>query len=320
MTSMVNFLVRRLLFMIPVALLVSFVTFMIIHLIPGDPARVLLGESATPQTVAALRHQLGLDKPLLTQYVLWLGQALHGNLGQSIQLQQPVTQAILQRLPVTAELGIISLVVSVALAIPLGVLAAGTRNTPVDWLINVLSLIGTAIPNFVLGLLLILFLAVVIRPFPPGGYVPFTQDPLANLRDLVLPVITLAAGAVAGNLRQVRASMIEVLSQDYIRTARAKGLRRGRVYFVHALRNALLPLLTIVGLQAGAILGGAVIIESIFLWPGVGLLAIQSILSKDYPVVQGVVLLSALSYMLVNLLVDVGYGALDPRISLGQSQ
>jgi peptide/nickel transport system permease protein len=317
---MVNFLVRRLLFMIPVALLVSFVTFMIIHLIPGDPARVLLGESATPQTVAALRHQLGLDKPLLTQYVLWLGQALHGNLGQSIQLQQPVTQAILQRLPVTAELGIISLVVSVALAIPLGVLAAGTRNTPIDWLINVLSLIGTSIPNFVLGLLLILFLAVVIRPFPPGGYVPFTQDPLANLRDLVLPVITLAAGAVAGNLRQVRASMIEVLSQDYIRTARAKGLRRGRVYFVHALRNALLPLLTIVGLQAGAILGGAVIIESIFLWPGVGLLAIQSILSKDYPVVQGVVLLSALSYMLVNLLVDVGYGALDPRISLGQSQ
>lgn len=313
---MVTFLVRRLLFMIPVALLVSFVTFMIIHLIPGDPARVLLGESATPQTVVALRHQLGLDKPLLTQYVLWLGQALHGNLGQSIQLQQPVTQAILQRLPVTAELGVISLVVSVALAIPLGVLAAGTRNTPIDWLINVLSLVGTAIPNFVLGLLLILFLAVVIRPFPPGGYVPFTQDPLTNLRDLVLPVVTLATGAVAGNMRQVRASMIEVLSQDYIRTARAKGLRRGRVYFVHALRNALLPLLTIVGLQAGAILGGAVIIESIFLWPGVGMLAIQSILSKDYPVVQGVVLLSALSYMLVNLLVDVGYGALDPRISL----
>ncbi|HET9109668.1 MAG TPA: ABC transporter permease [Ktedonobacterales bacterium] len=317
---MMTFLVRRLIFMIPVALLVSFVTFMMIHLIPGDPARVLLGESATPQTVAALRHQLGLDKPLMTQYVLWLGQALHGNLGDSIQLQQPVTQAILQRLPVTAELGIVSLIVSVALAIPLGVLAAGTRNTPIDWFINVLSLIGTAIPNFVLGLVLILFLAVVLRPFPPGGYVPFTQDPLGNLRDLVLPVITLATGAVAGNMRQVRASMIEVLSQDYIRTARAKGLRRGRVYFVHALRNALLPLLTIVGLQAGAILGGAVIIESIFLWPGVGMLAIQSILSKDYPVVQGVVLLSALSYMLVNLLVDVGYGALDPRISLSSGR
>lgn len=317
---MMSFLARRLLFMIPVALLVTFVTFMLIHLIPGDPARVLLGESATPQTVAALRHELGLDKPLFTQYVIWLGQALHGNLGESIQLQQPVTQAILQRLPVTAELGIISLIVSVALAIPLGVLAAGKRNTPIDWFINVLSLVGTAIPNFVLGLLLILFLAVVLRPFPPGGYVPFTQDPLGNLRDLALPVITLATGAVAGNMRQVRASMIEVLSQDYIRTARAKGLRRSRVYFVHALRNALLPMLTIVGLQAGAILGGAVIIESIFLWPGVGMLAIQSILSKDYPVVQGVVLLSALSYMFVNLLVDVGYGALDPRISLNSDR
>lgn len=317
---MMSFLARRLLFMIPVALLVSFVTFMLIHLIPGDPARVLLGESATPQTVAALRHQLGLDQPLFTQYIIWLGQALHGNLGESIQLQQPVTQAILQRLPVTAELGIISLIVSVALAIPLGVLAAGKRNTPIDWLINVLSLVGTAIPNFVLGLLLILFLAVALRPFPPGGYVPFAQDPLGNLRDLVLPVITLATGAVAGNMRQVRASMIEVLGQDYIRTARAKGLRRGRVYFVHALRNALLPMLTIVGLQAGAILGGAVIIESIFLWPGVGMLAIQSILSKDYPVVQGVVLLSALSYMFVNLLVDVGYGALDPRISLSSDR
>ncbi len=317
---MVTFLARRLLFMIPVALLVSFVTFMIIHLIPGDPARVLLGESATPQTVAALRHQLGLDKPLLTQYILWLGQAVHGNLGESIQLQQPVTQAILQRLPVTAELGIVSLIISVALAIPLGVLAAVRRNTPVDWLINILSLIGTAIPNFVLGLLLILFLAVMVRPFPPGGYVPFTQDPITNLRDLILPAITLATGAVAGNMRQVRASMIEVLSQDYIRTARAKGLGNGRVYYVHALRNALLPLLTIVGLQAGAILGGAVIIESIFLWPGVGMLAIQSILSKDYPVVQGVVLLSALSYMVVNLLVDVGYGALDPRISISSSR
>ena len=317
---MVTYVLRRLLLMIPVALLVSFVTFMLIHLVPGDPARVLLGESATPQSVAALDHQLGLDKPLWTQYALWLEQALHGNLGQSIQLQQPVTTAILQRLPVTAELGVIALIVSVGLAIPLGVMAAARRNTRFDWLINILSLIGTAIPNFVLGLLLILFLAVVVRPFPPGGYVPFTQDPLGNLRDIALPVITLAAGAVAGNMRQIRASMIEVLSQDYIRTARAKGLTQNRVYYVHALRNALLPLLTIVGLQAGAILSGAVVIETIFLWPGVGQLAIQSILAKDYPVVQGVVLLSALSYMLINLLVDISYGVLDPRISLKSSQ
>ncbi|HEX2349224.1 MAG TPA: ABC transporter permease [Ktedonobacterales bacterium] len=317
---MVTYIARRILLMIPVALLVSFVTFMLIHLVPGDPARVLLGESATPQTVAALDHQLGLDKPLWTQYALWLGQALHGNLGQSIQLQQPVTTAIIQRLPVTAELGVLALIVSVALAIPLGVAAAARRNTSFDWLVNILSLIGTAIPNFVLGLLLILFLAVVLRPFPPGGYVPFTQDPLGNLRDIILPVVTLAAGAVAGNMRQIRASMIEVLNQDYIRTARAKGLSQRRVYYLHALRNALLPLLTIVGLQAGAILSGAVVIETIFLWPGVGQLAIQSILAKDYPVVQGVVLLSALSYMLINLLVDISYGVLDPRISLKSSQ
>lgn len=317
---MVTYVLRRLLLMIPVALLVSFVTFMLIHIVPGDPARVLLGESATPQTVAALDHQLGLDKPLWTQYALWLEQALHGNLGQSIQLQQPVTTAIMQRLPITAELGVIALIVSVALAIPLGVMAAARRNTSFDWLINVISLIGTAIPNFVLGLLLILFLAVVLRPFPPGGYVPFTQDPLGNLRDITLPVITLAAGAVAGNMRQIRASMIEVLNQDYVRTARAKGLSQNRVYYVHALRNALLPMLTIVGIQAGAILSGAVVIETIFLWPGVGLLAIQSILAKDYPVVQGVVLLSALSYMLINLLVDLSYGVLDPRINLKSSQ
>jgi peptide/nickel transport system permease protein len=317
---MVTYIARRILLMIPVALLVSFVTFMLIHLVPGDPARVLLGESATPQTVAALDHQLGLDKPLWTQYALWLGQALHGNLGQSIQLQQPVTTAIIQRLPVTAELGVLALIVSVALAIPLGVAAAARRNTSFDWLVNILSLIGTAIPNFVLGLLLILFLAVALRPFPPGGYVPFTQDPLGNLRDIILPVVTLAAGAVAGNMRQIRASMIEVLNQDYIRTARAKGLSQRRVYYIHALRNALLPLLTIVGLQAGAILSGAVVIETIFLWPGVGQLAIQSILAKDYPVVQGVVLLSALSYMLINLLVDISYGVLDPRISLKSSQ
>lgn len=317
---MTTYITRRLLFMAPVALLVSFVTFMLIHLVPGDPARVLLGESATPETVAALRAQLGLNRPLPQQYGLWLWQAIHGNLGQSIQLQEPVMQAILQRLPVTAELGLVALLFSVALAIPLGVLAATHRNGGIDWLVNVSSLFGTAIPSFVLGLVLIFVLAVILRPFPPGGYVPFTENPIGNLRDLVLPAITLATGAVAVNLRQVRASMIEVLSQDYIRTAWAKGLRRGRVYYVHALRNALMPLLTIVGLQAGAILAGTVVVETIFLWPGIGQLTVQSILAKDYPVVQGVVLLAALSYMFVNLLVDVSYGVLDPRISYSKSR
>ncbi len=317
---MTRYIGRRLLFMLPVALLVSFVTFMLIHLVPGDPARVLLGEEATPETVAALRQQLGLNQPLSTQYVLWIWHALHGDLGNSIQLQQPVLQAIVQRLPVTLELGGASLLFSVVLAVPLGVLAATHRNGRSDWLVNVSSLLATAVPSFVLGLVLILLFAVMIRVFPPGGFVSFTEDPAGNLRDLVLPMLTLGSGAVAVNMRQVRANMLEVLNQDYIRTAWAKGLRPPRVYYRHALRNALLPMLTIVGLQAGAILAGTFVVETIFLWPGIGELAIQSILAKDYPVVQGVVLLSALSYMLINLLVDVSYGVLDPRISYGKGR
>lgn len=314
------YLLRRLAFLVPVALLVSFVTFLLVHLVPGDPARVLLGEEATPQTVAALRQQLGLNEPLMAQYGIWLWHLIHGDLGTSIQLQQPVTQAILQRVPVTAELGIASLLYSVLLAVPLGVVAATHRNGRLDWLVNTTSLFGTAIPSFVLALGLILIFAVLVRLFPPGGYVPLNQDPLQNLHDLILPMIALGTGAVAVNMRQIRASMIEVLNQDYIRTAWAKGLTSRRVYYIHALRNALLPMLTLVGLQAGAILGGAFVIETIFLWPGIGELAIDSILAKDYPVVQGVVLLAALSYMGINLLVDVSYSFLDPRITYGKGR
>lgn len=315
---MLRYIVRRVLFMLPVALLVSILTFMLIHLVPGDPARVLLGEEATPQTVAALQHQLGLDKPLPQQFLLWFGQALHGNLGMSIQLQQPVTQALLQRLPVTLELGLISLIYSLLLAIPLGVYSATHRHSWLDWLVNVSALLGTAIPNFVLALVLILLFAVSLRFFPPGGYKPFIKDPATNIRDLILPMIALGTGAVAVNLRQIRASMVEVLEQDYVRTARAKGLPERRVNYIHALRNSLIPLLTIVGLQIGSILGGAFVIEEIFLWPGVGKLAVDSIFAKDYPVVQGVVLLVAFSYMLVNLLVDISYVFLDPRIRLNK--
>jgi peptide/nickel transport system permease protein len=315
---MFAYIVRRVFFMIPVALLVAFATFMLIHLIPGDPARVLLGEDATQQLVTALDHQLGLDKPLPVQFGLWLWRAIHGDLGTSILLQQPVLQAIVQRLPVTLELGVASLLFSLVLALPLGVMAATHRNGVSDWTVNVGSLFGIAIPGFVLGLVLILIFAVTFRILPPGGYVPIAQDPLGNLRDLILPMITLAAGTVAVNLRQIRAGMLEVLHQDYVRTARAKGVRPRRVYYVHALRNALMPLLTIVGLQVGAILSGTVIIETIFLWPGIGFLAVQSIQAHDFPVVQGVVLLSALSYMVVNLLVDVSYGFLDPRIGYGK--
>lgn len=316
---MFRYIIQRILFMVPVALLVSFMTFMLIHLVPGDPARVLLGEEATPQTVAALQHQLGLDKPIHLQFVFWFWQALHGNLGDSIQLQQPVTQALLQRVPVTLELGLASLLYSLALAIPLGVYSATHRNSWLEWLVNISSLVGTAIPGFVLALLLIFVFAVAVRIFPPGGYAPFIDDPTSNIRDLILPMVALGTAAVAVNLRQIRASMVEVLEQDYVRTARAKGLSERRVNYLHALRNSLIPLLTIVGLQIGSILGGAVVVETIFLWPGVGKLAVDSIFSKDYPVVQGVVLLVAFSYMLVNLLVDISYVFLDPRIRLSKS-
>jgi len=316
---MARYILRRVIFMLPVALFVSFIVFMLIHLVPGDPVRVLLGEEATPQTVAALQHQLGLDKPLPQQFGLWLWQAIHGNLGTSIQLQQPVIQALLQRIPVTLELGLASLVYSLALAIPLGVYSATHRKSWLEGLINVSTLVGTAIPNFVLALLLIFLFAVAIRLFPPGGYAPFTDDPASNVRDLILPMIALGTSTVAVNLRQLRASMVEALEQDYVRTARAKGLSERRVNYIHALRNSLIPLITIVGLQIGQILGGAVVIEVIFLWPGIGKLAIDSIFAKDYPVVQGVVLLAAFSYMLVNLLVDVSYVFLDPRIRLNKS-
>jgi ABC-type dipeptide/oligopeptide/nickel transport system permease component len=252
------------------------------------------------------------------QFGIWFVQLLHGNLGDSVQLQQPVIQALLQRLPVTMELGFVSLIFSLLIAFPLGVLTATRRNSWVDWVINVSSLMGTAIPTFVLGLLLIFLFAVAVRLFPPGGYSPFGDDPLSNLRDLVLPALTLSTGAVTVNLRQIRASMIEVLSQDYVRTARAKGLSERRVQYVHALRNSILPVLTIIGFQVGAILGGAVITETIFLWPGIGKLAVDSIFSKDYPVVQGVVLFVAFSYMLTNLLVDVSYVLFDPRIRLNK--
>jgi peptide/nickel transport system permease protein len=316
---MARYIVRRIFLMLPVALLVSFGTFMTIHLIPGDPARVLLGEEATPQAVMALHQQLGLDKPLPEQFVLWLWQALHGNLGESIQLQQPVLQAILQRLPVTLELGIASFLYSLVIALPLGMYAAVHRHTWIDWLVNVVSLLGTAIPSFVLGLLLILLFAVGLRVFPPGGYVPLPEDPLENLRDLVLPMVVLGTGSVAVNMRQIRANMIEALGQDYILTARAKGLPERRVTYIHALRNAMIPVLTIVGLQVGAILAGAVVVETIFLWPGIGQLAVTSIMAKDYPVVQGVVLLSALSYLVSNLLIDVCYVILNPRIRFNKT-
>jgi len=312
-----KYILRRLLLMIPVAFLVTVIIFVLIRMAPGDPVLTYAGEEKDPATIEVIRKQLGLDQPLPVQYLAWLSHAVRGDLGRSFQTKQPVLQAIAERLPVTLELGLAAVTISVSVALVVGTISALNRNGVVDLLSTSVTLAGVSFPNFYLGLLLILTFAYVVpgHIFPPGGFVPFSQDPGENLRRLVLPAITLATGSLAVNLRQVRSSLLDVFGQEYIRTARAKGLRERMVIIRHSLKNALIPVVTIVGIQIGAIIEGAIITETIFFLPGIGRLAVQAIPSQDYPVVQGVVLISALSFMLTTLVVDVLYAFLDPRIS-----
>jgi peptide/nickel transport system permease protein len=312
---MLAYLVRRLALMVPVAFLVSVAVFSLIHLTPVDPAELILGEEHSPQAVAALRHELGLDQPLPQQYLTWIGRALHGDLGRSVRTDQPVAQAIAERIPNTLELGIAALAWSVLLAIPLGTIAALRRGSPIDVLATGFTVLGVSVPNFFIGILLILTLSVGLRWFPPGGYTPFSESILDNLHRLVLPAITLGTVTTAINTRFTRSSMLDVLNQDYIRTARAKGASWRQVIWDHALKNALIPVVTIVGIQVGSLLEGALVTETIFSWPGVGKLAIDSIFGRDYPIIQGIVLVIAFSYMLANLAVDMAYAWLNPRIS-----
>lgn len=314
---MTKYILRRLLLMIPVAFLVTVIIFVLIRMAPGDPVLTYAGEEKDPATIEVIRKQLGLDQPLPVQYVAWLSHAVRGDLGRSFQTKQPVLQAIAERLPVTLELGLAAVTISVSVALVVGTISALNRNGVVDLMSTSVTLAGVSFPNFYLGLLLILTFAYVVpgHIFPPGGFVPFSQDPGENLRRLVLPAITLATASLAVNLRQVRSSLLDVFGQEYIRTARAKGLRERMVIIRHSLKNALIPVVTIVGIQIGAIIEGAIITETIFFLPGIGRLAVQAIPSQDYPVVQGVVLISALSFMVTTLVVDVLYAFLDPRIS-----
>jgi len=303
--------------MIPVALLVTIGVFALARISPVDPVLVFAGEDRDPVQLEAIRHQLGLDQPLPVQYVAWLSHAVQGDLGRSFQNHQRVSEAIIERLPATAELGLAALLISVTFALGIGIISAVKRNSLIDLFSTSVTLMGVSFPGFFLGVVLILLFSYVIpgRIFPPGGYTPLIQDAAANLRYLVLPAVTLATASLALNLRQVRSSLLEVFGLDYMRTARAKGLREGTIITRHALKNALIPVVTLVGIQIGAIIEGAVITETIFSWPGVGRLAVQAIPSHDYPVVQGVVLVSALSFMVSTLLVDVLYAWIDPRIS-----
>jgi len=312
----IRFVVRRLVTTVPLLFFVSLIVFSFVHVLPGDPAVLFLGEEATAETLAQFRARLGFDRPLLTQYVDWLGHAVRGDLGRSLRTNQPVTEAIVQRLPVTLELLGAALAVSLALAIPLGIVSALKRNSGVDLLSTGFALVGFSMPTFWLGLILIYVFALLLRWLPPSGFVPLPAlgD---NVRSLILPALTLGTALAALVTRQLRSGMLEVLRQDYIRTAQAKGLSQRVVVGRHALKNALMAVVTVVGLQIGGLLGNTIITETLFALPGVGRLMIDAVFSRDFFIVQGVVLFLALGYVLSNLIVDVLYSYLDPRIRLG---
>ena len=313
---MFYYITKRLLAMLPVLVLVSLIVFTIIHLTPGDPALIMLGEEATPQALAALRHELGLDQPLPVQYLVWLSHVLRGDLGRSIRTNQPVIEAIMQRLPVTLELTILAMIISMIVAIPAGIVSATRRNSASDLISTTVALLGISMPSFFLAILLIFVFSLKVRWLPPMGYTPFQKGVWENLRGMILPAITLGTAAMAIVARLTRSTLLEALQQDYVRTARAKGLREQAVIYGHALKNAMIPITTILGLQIGFLLGGAVITETIFALPGVGRLVVASIFERDFPLVQGVVLVLALMHLVINLIVDLLYAYLDPRIRM----
>lgn len=303
---MLRFVARRLALTIPVLLGVATLVFALIHLIPGDPAQAMLGEAAPQADVDALRRQLGLDRPLLAQYGDFLAGAITGDLGTSLRTGTPVSTQIAERLPATFELALAAMLVALALALPLGIAAATWRGTFVDQAAMTLALAGMSIPNFWLGPLLAIVFAVELGWLPVSGR--------GGVEHLVLPALSLGLALAAMLARMTRASLLEELREPYVRAARARGVSRMRAVMAHAFRNSLIPIVTIVGLQFGAVLTGAVITETIFSWPGIGRLLIQSIGFRDYPLVQGCILLIAVTYVAVNLLTDLAYGFLDPRI------
>ena len=313
---MIEFLVRRAFISAVTLLLISLIVFTGVRLIPGDPARVLAGTDADAAGLDEIREKYGLKDPIPLQYVRWLGLALRGDLGESIRTRTSVAWTVAIKAPITLELAALSLLVAVAIAIPAGVVAAVRRNTLWDVLASAVSLCGVSVPNFWLGIMLILLVSVRFGWLPASGFVPLGEDVLGNLKRMLMPALVLGTGLAAVLMRQTRNAMIEVLSADYVRTARAKGLAQRAVVIRHALRNGLIPVVTILGLQMGALMGGAVVTEQIFVLPGFGRLIVEAVFTRDYPVVQGVVLITASSYVLINLLVDVSYSVLNPRIRI----
>jgi peptide/nickel transport system permease protein len=314
--SRLTFVLRRLLLTIPVLWVMTLFVFLIIHLIPGDPVRTMLGFRATPQNVATARHQLGLDQPLWRQYVDWLGGLLHGDLGTDLISHAPLSELRSQRLPVTLELTLLSMLLAIAIGVPLGALAA-VGNRRVRSLTDGIVVLGVSIPDFWLGIMLVLLFAATLGWLPPSGYVPFSDDPVGNLRYMTLPVATLAFAEAAYILRTTRGAMEAVLQRPSMTYLRAKGVGRFRVVAGHGLRNAAPTVVTVIGIQFGVLLGGAIVVETLFGLPGVGRLIVTSINQRNYPVVQIGVLAVAALFVLVSLLVDLLVAWLDPRVADG---
>jgi peptide/nickel transport system permease protein len=312
------FALRRLVEAVPVVFLSTAIVFLILHLVPGDPAVTIAGSDARPDTIALIRAELGLDRPLPVQYALWIGRVVQGDLGRSYTNKLPVADQIRQRIPATLELTFAALFLALAFAIPTGIWAAVRDRTAADWIISSLNALAIAIPNFWLGILLILLFGLFLGWLPPSGRGDFAQDPGTAWKFLLLPAVTLALTQAAVLSRFVKSSMLEVMHEDFVRTARAKGLREWMIVRRHVLRNALVPVATVLGIQFGRLLGGAIVVESVFAWPGIGRLVLQSIGARDYATVQGILLLLVLAFVVVNLVTDLAYGLLDPRIRLSR--
>jgi peptide/nickel transport system permease protein len=315
-----SYILRRLLQTLPVLFLTSVAVFLVLRLAPGDPAQYVAGPDAPPDTVEAVRRELGLDKPWPVQYVLWLARAVRGDFGRSLISRYPVWDLILQGLPATIELAVAAFVLSLVLGVLLGVASALSEGRFVDFAVSIFNALALGIPNFWLGLILIIAFALLLGWLPPSGHVDFLESPLESSRFLLLPAITLALQLAAVLARFLRSALLDVLREDYVRTARAKGLPEKRVIGAHALRNALIPLVTVLGIQFGRLLGGAVIVEAVFAWPGLGTLAVTAVTARDYAVVQGVLMLLVTAFVGINLLVDILYGVLDPTVRLGKQR
>lgn len=310
------YILRRLVQLAPVLFLMSVLIFSMTSLLPGDPAFTILGEQSTSAQRERLREELGLNDPLPVRYVDWLLGVLRGDLGESLRSGEPVLQMLLVRLPVTLELTLLSMALAVAVGVPAGLVAATRRGSWADVVATFVSMFGVAIPYFWLGVLLILLFSLKLGWLPPSGYVPLWENPVENLKLMILPALTVGTAMAAIVMRQTRAAMLQILSQDYMRTARAKGLGGRVVIYKHGLRNALISVVTVVGLQIGALLGGAVVTETVFSLPGLGRMVVDGIFGRDFPAIQGAILFIVLVVLLVNLATDLIYAYLDPRIQL----